>query len=67
MKKMRKNMLERAKKTKKILQNKKRGRYILDEFNLLPHSNITPITMTLQEYIKFMEIFHYPYIVKTTV
>ena len=67
MKKMRKNMLERAKKTKKILQNKKRGRYIPDEFNLLPHSNITPITMTLQEYIKFMEIFHYPYIVKTTV
>ena len=64
MKKMRKNMLQRA---KKFSQNKKRGRYIPDEFNLLPHSNITPITMTLQEYIKFMEIFHYPYIVKTTV
>lgn len=43
MKKMRKNMLERAKKTKKILQNKKRGRYIPDEFNLLPPSNIRPI------------------------
>lgn len=66
MKKMRKIMLQRAKNYKNF-QNKKRGRYIPDEFNLLPHSNITPITMTLQEYIKFMEIFHHPYIVKTTV
>lgn len=33
----------KSKKTKKILQNKKRGRYILDEFNLLPPSNIRPI------------------------
>lgn len=43
MKKMRKIMLQRAEKSIKISQNKKRGRYILDEFNLLPPSNIRPI------------------------
>jgi len=42
MKKMRKIMLQRAKNYKNF-QNKKRGRYILDEFNLLPSSNIRPI------------------------
>lgn len=40
---MRKNMLQRAKKLKKFYKIKKRGRYILDEFNLLPPSNIRPI------------------------
>ena len=43
MKKMRKIMLQRAEKPIKISRNKKRGRYILDEFNLLPPSNIRPI------------------------
>lgn len=42
MKKMRKIMLQRAKNYKNF-QNKKRGRYIPDEFNLLPPSNIRPI------------------------